>query len=686
MTTSSKFILSNGLVALCSAASVAFLQRFDLQHVHALSALSGLLIALVFSLGWAVHKQEKVKKDHAKFFQTLLNTIPSPIFYKDAAGRYLGGNRAFEAYVGLSQQQFVGKTVHELWSKELADKYWQQDRVLFQNPGSQVYEASVDYADGSRRNVVFNKATFEGVDGSLGGLVGVILDVTERRQAEDELAFRNAILKTQQEASPDGILVVDDNDRIISWNQRFARIMRVPSKLLEKGDDAAVLELVHRQVVDPQQFLEKVRYLYAHRDETCSDEIVLRGGKILDRYSAPMHGVDGRYYGRLWTFRDITKRKAAEEATKSAYQQMLNIVEFLPDATFVIDRRKRVIAWNQAMEKMTGVKKREILGKGDYAYAVPFYGVRTPILIDFLADEECTLDPNQTYGRKEGDTLFAQCALPPVKGQEPRFVSSTASPLFDNHGNQVGSIQSIRDLTEMKRVEKEKARLEVQLQHSSLMQSLMIRLGHDLKTPLTPLTTLLPLMEQGLADPGLARMAHICRKNAQQLGELIEKTLNFSNLSSLLCSAKRESILLAPLLEELVAGVTGEVGCEIAVPPELAVWAEPGQLKQLFDNLLTNAVRHSNKQGVVRITALQTDAEVTVSVRDEGTGLAPEHLERVFEEFYKVDESRHDLAAFGLGLSVCKRIVLNHQGRIWAESPGIGQGTTIWFSLPVNLV
>jgi len=667
-----------------------FTARSPEDSTNELVAKLGALInkeadALTSALAQA-KKAEAVRQSQLNFLQTLIDTIPSPIFYKDAAGRYLGCNKAYEAYVGLSQDELAGKTVHGLWLRELADRYHQQDRELFENPGMQVYEDFIVYHDGTLRDVIFNKATFQESDGSVGGLVGVILDITERKLAEDALVFRNILLSAQQESSIDGILVVDENANILSYNRRFVEIMGIPPQLLENKDDRLALEFVAGRVVDPESFLERVGYLYAHQHETCRDEMVLLDGTTLDRYSAPLHGPDGRYYGRLWTFRDITERKAAEKKIKDAYQQMLNIVEFLPDATFAVDLDKRVIAWNRAMEKLTGVAKAEILGKGDYEYALPLYGVRRPILIDLLGKDDYDLTPHYSYVQKEDNTLFTQVVLPPLNNRDARFVSCTASPLFDNQGNQVGSIQSIRDLTESKRIEEEKTRLEVRLQHSGMIQSVMVQLGHDLKTPLTPLFTLLPIISRQLSDPKLKRMVDICCANAHQINELTDKTLNFATLSSMLSSDKRKSIVLANALAELLTANFGSISCEHAIAPDVVVRAEPDQLNQLFTNLISNAVRFSPAQGVVCITAKQTATDVTVAVRDNGIGLAPEHLERVFDEFFKVDESRHEPAKPGLGLSICRRIVHNHQGRIWAESPGRGKGTTIYFTLPRNSV
>lgn len=498
---------------------------------------------------------EAEKQAQLNFLQTLIDTIPSPIFFKDVNYCYLGCNKAFETYLGYSRDQIVGKTLDELWPAELADRYRLQDRALFENPGSQALETPIRYADGTLRDVICNKATFCGSDGSVGGLVGVILDITER--------------------------------------------------------------------------------------------------------------------------------KAAEEQARHAYQQLLDIVDFLPDATFVVDKEKRVIAWNRAIENMTGLKKDDVIGQGDFVYSIPFYGERRPILIDLIDDDLDVVSRNYSEIKREGRTLFAESHVPSFRNGGRRYFWGIATPLFDKQGNQVGGIESIRDITEHRLAEQEKSLLEAQLHHARMMESFMIRLGHDLKTPLTPLFALLPLVRARVADPDLKNMLDICCKNTVSIKELTDKTRMLVTLYSDIRPYELETVSLYSVVQECLDECSGgmnskKISCHNEIDPAISVLAAPAQLHELFTNLILNAARYSHENGRVRIVAEECHDTVTVAVIDDGIGLAPQHLESIFDEFFKVDESRHDLEASGLGLSICKRIVQNHHGRIWAESAGLGKGTSIF--------
>jgi PAS domain S-box-containing protein len=150
---------------------------------------------------------------------------------------------------------------------------------------------------------------------------------------------------------------------------------------------------------------------------------------------------------------DITGRKKSEEKLNKERQKLLNIIEFLPDATFVIDEEKRVIAWNKALEEMTGTPKEEILGKNNYEYSIPFYGVRRPIIVDliFLSEEE--IESKYSYVKREGETLFAEVFVNNLFGGKGAYVYVKASPLYDNKGDLVGSIETVRDISEQKKAE-----------------------------------------------------------------------------------------------------------------------------------------------------------------------------------------------------------------------------------------
>ena len=294
------------LLALCAGLMVSLL-------------LYGILRAIARTRSEALALAQKATRElrtQLSFTQQLIEAIPNPVFFKDAAGRYLGCNRAFEDYIGTPRDQLVGKTVFDIAPADIADRSQVFDAELLEQPGTQVYEAHVaDARDGTRRDVMYNKAAFFDPSGAVAGLVGVIVDITQRKQLEAGTRESNERLRAVIHAAPMAIIARDQESVIRMWNPAAARmfgwteeeVLNTPTSIVPEGLREVTGALRARAEAGETIFIEDTQRM--HRD-----------GHLIDvsMSIAPVHDAEGRVSGTMVTIADISRRKQAEQALRES--------------------------------------------------------------------------------------------------------------------------------------------------------------------------------------------------------------------------------------------------------------------------------------------------------------------------------------------------------------------------------
>ena len=234
------------------------------------------------------------------------------------------------------------------------------------------------------------------------------------------------------------------------------------------------------------------------------------------------------------------------------------------------------------------------------------------------------------------------------------------------------------------RVEQRTAEIEKLLRQKD---DFVNRLSHDLKTPLTPLVALLPMLADRIENAESKRILDIVMNNVDYMKNLTEMTLQLARLNSSGVELKLENVDLASEINDVIASLSPVFegnGIDVvnnATSP-LNVKADRVLIKELIDNLIDNAIKYTKGAGTVTFNSLLNDDTVEISITDTGIGMTTEQQRRAFEEFYKADDARNDRSSTGLGLAICRSIIEKHGGSIKAESPGPGQGTTMHFTLP----
>jgi PAS domain S-box-containing protein len=254
------------------------------------------------------------------FTQQLNEAIANPRFYKDTRGRYLGCNQAFENYVGFTREHVIGKTVFDLAPSETADRSQLFDAALLEQPGAQMYEAHVANAkDGTYRDVLFSKATFYEPSGAVAGLVGVIVDITQRKQLEADTRESNERLRAIIHAAPMAIVARDMSNIIRMWNPAAERMFGWREDEVINTTTSVV----------PAHLKEETRPLRerAQGGETMwieETQRVRRDGRLIDVAVSivPFYDAEGRVAGTMTTSVDISRRKQAEQLLRESESRL----------------------------------------------------------------------------------------------------------------------------------------------------------------------------------------------------------------------------------------------------------------------------------------------------------------------------------------------------------------------------
>lgn len=506
-------------------------------------------------------------------------------------------------------------------------------------------------------------------------LANLVWEIAQRKRSEEERLELGVRYKTLQSVSRDGIHILDWDGNLVESNSAFREMLGYGTegglKLHVRDWDAGipreeltakVRELIHAPAIFESRFRRK--------DGTIFDVEISACGVQLDE---------------VWylyaSSRDISNRKEMERSLRESRQFLSDVFDFLPDATFVVDRDKKVIAWNKAMEEMSDVPREKILGQGDHAYTIPFYGERRGQLLDLLDVDDSELKEKYQHVTRLGKRLFADTFCPALHNGKGAHVWAVVAPLFDGDGKRIGAIESIRDITAIKETEADLERSNRELEMFAYVAS------HDLQEPLRKITGFTELFAnryRGALDEKAESYISYIVDGSARMRTLINDLLSYSRIMRSTRQFKEtdSSTVVSKVLRDLEPAIK-ESNAEIVCGPLPVILADQTQLGQLFQNLISNAIKYRGADPPrIHIGANRQDAGWLFFVADNGIGIAPEFFERIFVIFQRL-HTREEYPGTGIGLAVCQKIVERHGGKIWLESTP-GAGSTFFFTIPIT--
>jgi two-component system, chemotaxis family, CheB/CheR fusion protein len=295
-------------------------------------------------------------------FRLLADQAPMWVWLTDTALNILYANTELLKFIGIAEYKYFTGHVWEqkVHPDELPLIYSTFEQAALAQKPFEV-ECRIQNAATNVYEWFFIKGVPRFEANEFTGFIGTAININEQKSALNQLEYRKALLEAHNEASLDGILLVDTKGKIISYNHRFIEIWNMPKHITDANDDEAALTFATTQLIYPDQFIEKVKWLYDHPDEISIDELEFTDGKIIERHGYPVTAPDGSYYAWSWMFRDITAQKKSEATIKESAAQLQKTTEHFEIATtaaevgiWSLDIASETLIWSDLHKKMWG--------------------------------------------------------------------------------------------------------------------------------------------------------------------------------------------------------------------------------------------------------------------------------------------------------------------------------------------
>lgn len=601
---------------------------------------------------------------------TIIETLPGMFFLIDDRERLLRWNAELERVSGWSGEDLATRHPLEFFAED-ARPFLQEKMVEAFTAGTASAEAELIARDGSRHPRWFTSKRFPLGAGT--ALVGVGIDISERRAAEERLRREKQLSDNIIESLPGVFYLFDDQGRFLRWNRNFGAVSQY-----DDAEIAGMLPTDFFEGEDRETVRQRIGAVFVSGQATVEADFVSKDGTRRPYFFTGMRVMVDDRPCVIGMGIDITERKRAEEALQRDKSQQLfaTLLESAPDAMVVSDRSGTIVFANTQTERLFGIPRAELVG-------APL-GTLIPTEL-----RERPRDPDGPLNTitVEADGRHREGGLVPVE-IKLRRIETDDGPLLTS---------ALRDITDRRRAEAEIRRLNADLERRVVertqelersnadLEQFAYVASHDLQEPLRAVasfTQLLARRYRERLDGDALRFIDRSGAAVTRMQALIRDLLAYSRVGTRGSTAEPIDCgpVLADVLDDLQESIA-ETAAQVTHDPLPVVAGDPSQLRQLFQNLIGNAIKFRGEGPPrVHIAAERRGSTWQFAVSDNGIGIEPEYRERVFVIFQRL-HSRRDYPGTGVGLAICKRIVERHGGRIWVDATG-GQGTTVRFDLP----
>ena len=589
-------------------------------------------------------------------FETLVNAVEDGIYQLDAEGRFVGVNDKIVETTGYGREELLGAHASLVLADDDIERINRdiRERVTTGNGFDDIpsHEITIETADGE---VCFGDLQLSPLvsDGEFRGSIGIVRDVSEQLRREHHLESE---LEEIFGRISDAFYAVDNDWRITHVNERMEELVGTPEEelmgenvwdLFPEAVDTKICEMDHRAMETGEPLSYEAYY------------------EPLDLwFEAHVYPSDT---GMSVYFQDISDRKEREQEL----ERYETIVETIWDGVTVLDADEQFVLVNDAYCEMTGYDREELIGEhATYVHDDAVHEQAQSLHEEVMAGDRDVATMEYELRRADGETIPVEARFGP----------------YETEDGQAGGVGVIRDVTERKereqRLEETVERLEAS---NERLEQFAHAASHDLQEPLRMVSSYLQLLEQRYEDEldvAAEEYLEFAVDGADRMRRMVDGLLEYSRVET-------QGDPLEPVdLDDVLADVREDLQIKLAESnAELTAEALPevrgdsNQLRQVFQNLLDNAIEYSGDDPPrIHVGAERDGAEWMVTVQDQGIGIDPAYADNIFEVFERL-HTNEDHAGTGIGLALVERIVERHGGEIWLDSE-LNEGATFSFTLP----
>jgi PAS domain S-box-containing protein len=487
-----------------------------------------------------------------------------------------------------------------------------------------------------------------------------------------------SLLNSTLNSIKEGILVVNLKGKIVFHNKKLLEIWNIPVELTGKKDEEAALEYFLSQLKNPAGFMKKVNELYTDPTAGSHDLLSFKDGRIIERFSQPQI-FNNIVTGRVWSFYDLTDQVISRQSLINEKGLLQILLDNIPDTIYFKDRDSKFTLVNKAQARVLGISDpKDAAGKSDFDF--------------FEMEHAAAAYEDEQNIMRSRIPLIAKVEKIRVAEGEHRWVTATKVPIVNQDGKCTGLVGLSRDITSTKLAEEKLENYSQELKElNASKDKLFSIIAHDLRSPFNPLLGLTEIIISdfdSLSKEELIDYNREIYKSVRNEYILLENLLNWSRFESGQLKFSPESINLHKKAESVITLLLEtakfkNITLSNETDKDTMVTADPDMLYSVLQNLIANAIKFTNKGGLIRTYSENAGNNfIQITVSDNGVGMTDDQKKNLFGFTTVSTKGTNEEKGTGLGLMICKDMVERHGGTICVHSEP-GKGTDISFMLPV---